>query len=285
TFAPGESSKNIRAKESRETINEADETFFVNLSNAANASITKAQGVGTIRNDDAKPSLSISDASVLEGNSGTVDAVFTVTLAGASIQPVTVTFATADGTAIAPSDYVAASGTLTFAHGESSKNIVVKVNGDTLNEADETFFVNLSNAANASITKSQGLGTIRNDDAKPSLSISDASVLEGNSGTVDAVFTVTLAGASSQPITVNFATADGTAVAPSDYVAASGTLTFAPGESSKTILVKVNGDTVNEAYAYSTLIRSNAANASITKAQGVGTIRNDDAKPSLSISD
>src|SRR5437773_616542 len=99
---------------------------------------------------------------------------------------------------------------MTFAPGESSKNIIVKVNGDTVNEADETFFVNLSNAANASITKAQGVGTIRNDDANLSLSNSYASVLEGNSGTVDAVFTVTLAGASSQPVTVTFATADGT---------------------------------------------------------------------------
>src|SRR5207253_3197586 len=135
--------------------------------------ITKAQGVGTIRNGDDKRSLGISDASVLEGNSGTVDAVFTVILAGASSQPITVTFATANGTAIAPSDYVAASGTLTFAVGESSKNIMVKVNGDTLNEPDETFFVNLSNAANASITKAQGVGTIRNDDlnAAPTVAI------------------------------------------------------------------------------------------------------------------
>src|SRR5207244_2892209 len=175
--------------------------------------------------DDPLPSLNITDASVLEGNSGTVDAVRSEERRGGSRQPITVTFATADGTAIAPSDYVAASGTLTFAPGESSKNIIVKVNGDTVNEADETFFVNLSNTANASITKAQGVGTIRNDDAKPSLSISDASVLEGNSGTVDAVFTVTLALHSTQPITVNFATANGTAIAPSDYVAASGTLT------------------------------------------------------------
>src|SRR5207249_1570109 len=163
-----------------------------------------------------------------------------------------------------------------FAPGESSKTIIVKVNGDTVNEADETFFVNLSNAANASITKAQGVGTIRNDDAKPSLSISDPSVLEGNSGTVDAVFTVTLAGASSQPITVTFATADGTAIAPSDYVAASGTLTFAHGESSKNIMVKVNGDTHTYPTRRSSDLLSNAANASITKAQGVGTIRNDD---------
>src|SRR5207247_57152 len=139
------------------TVNEADETFFVNLSNAANASITKAQGVGTIRNDDAKHRLSISDASVLEGNNGTVDAVFTVTLAGASSQPITVTFATADGTAIAPSDYVPASGTLTFAPGERSNFPTRRSSDLTVNEADETFFVNLSNAANASITKAQGV--------------------------------------------------------------------------------------------------------------------------------
>src|SRR5438477_202651 len=100
---------------------------FVNVSNAMKATLARARGVGTIQDDDAKPALTIGDVTVTEGNSGTVDAVFIVSLAGASSQPVTVNFATADGTATAPSDYLANSGTLTFAPGESSKNIVVKV--------------------------------------------------------------------------------------------------------------------------------------------------------------
>ena len=95
---------------------------------------------------------------------------------------------------------------MTFAPGETSKTITVLVKGDTLTEPDETFFVNLSNAVNATIAKPQGLGTILNNDALPSLSINDVTVTEGNSGTANAVFTVSLSEASSQAVTVNFAT-------------------------------------------------------------------------------
>jgi ribosomal protein L35AE/L33A len=284
TFAVGEISKLITVIVDGDTISELDETFFVNLSNASNAAIATAQGVGTIRNDDARPSLSIGDLAMTEGNSGTVNAVFTVSVLGASSGPITVSFATADATADAPDDYAATSGTLSFAPGETSKTILVKVNGDTLNELDEIFFVNLSNAANATITKAQGLATIRNDDTPPNLNVNDVVVIEGNSGTVNAVFTVSLLGASSQSITVNFATSDGTATDPSDYVTASGVLVFASGETSKTIFVKLNGDTLNELDETFFVNLNNAVNATIKKPQGVGTIRNDDTPPGLSIS-
>src|SRR6185503_13310521 len=101
----------------------------------------------------------------------------------------------------------------TFAPGTTSQTITVRVNGDVLNEADETYFVNLSTPTNATLADSQGLGTILNDDAMPALSISDVSVTEGNTGTSNAVFTVSLSAISGQSVTVNFATADGTAVA------------------------------------------------------------------------
>src|SRR6185369_14341809 len=105
-------------------------------------------------------------------------------------------------TAKAGGDYVAASGVLTFAPGESSKSITVLVNGDTVNEPDETFVVNLAGETNATVSKRQGIATITNDDAAPSLSIADVIVLEGNTGTKPAVFTVTLAGTSSLAVTV-----------------------------------------------------------------------------------
>src|SRR5204863_5816284 len=154
------------------------------------------------------------NVSVTEGNTGTTNAVFTVTLSAASSQTVTVDFATADGTATAGSDYVANSGTLTFNSGDITKTITVVVNGDTLNETNETFFVNLSNAVNATIADGQGLGTITNDDfTLPTISINDVSVAEGNTGTTNAVFTVTLSPASGQTVTVDFGTADGASTA------------------------------------------------------------------------
>src|SRR5207247_979403 len=138
--------------------------------------------------------LSISDVTVTEGNSGTTNAVFTVTLSATSDQVVTVDFATADGSATSPSDYLAQNGNLTFSPGDTTKTISVPVNGDTLVEPNEDFFVNLSNATNASIADSQGIGTISNDEpsTSPSLSINDASVVEGNSGNINLIFTVTL---------------------------------------------------------------------------------------------
>ena len=91
-------------------------------------------------------------------------------------------------------------------------------------ELDEIFTVTLSTAVNATLLDGQGLGTITDDDGFPSLSINDVTVTEANGGTVNAVFTVSLSNASGQPVTVDYATADGTAVAGADYTSASGTL-------------------------------------------------------------
>ena len=136
---------------------------------------------------------------------------------------------------MAPVDYLAATGTLTFAAGQTTKQVTVLVNGDLLDEANETYFLNLANAANATIADGQGLGTITNDDGPPSLSVNDVTVTEGDSGTTSATFTVTLAPASGQNVSVDYSTADGTATAPADYAATSGTLTFAPGQTTRTV--------------------------------------------------
>jgi len=108
--------------------------------------------------------LTINDVVISEGNSGTTTANFTVSLAPTSLETVTVHFATADGTATAGSDYVSATGTLTFTPGQPTQPISITVNGDTLTEPNETFFVNLSNATNALIADSQGRGTIQDND-------------------------------------------------------------------------------------------------------------------------
>lgn len=161
-----------------------------------------------------RPDISISDVTVTEGDSGTVNATFNVTLSAASAQTVTVAFATADGTATAGEDYQSSSGILTFNPGDLTKSVTVLVNGDTRDEANKTFFVNLSNATNAAILDPQGQGTITDNDPTPSLLINDLpSIPEGDTGTSTATFTVTLSAASGQTVTVNYATADGTAAA------------------------------------------------------------------------
>src|SRR5690242_9469150 len=174
------------------------------------------------------PSISVSDALVVEGNAGTTPATFTVSLSGVSSQTVTCSFATSDGTATAGSDYVATSGALSFAPGETQKQVVVLVNGDTVDEVQETFFLDISNVQNANVSSSRGTGFIVDDDG-PSISINDVSITEGNSGTKLATFTLTLSGPSVETIAIRAITADGTATAGSDYNSVNTVVVFQPG--------------------------------------------------------
>ena len=120
--------------------------------------------------------------------------------------------------------------------------MTVNGTGDTTVEPNETFAVNLSAPSGATLFDWQGVGTILNDDG-PVLRISDVSQAEGHAGTTAFPFTVTLSPASTGPVTVKYATANGTALAGSDYTATSGTLTFTPGQTSKTVTVNGLGDT------------------------------------------
>ncbi len=228
------------------------------------------------------PAVSINDITVAEGDSGISNATFTLTLSSASNQAVTVDYSTADGTATAGSDYVASAGQITFAPNQTAQTLSITINGDTVSEPLETFFVNLTGAANALIADSQGTCTIVNDDATPSLSISDATILEGNSGNVNARFTVTLLPASNDTVTVNFTTADGTAASGSDYGSQSGTLIFQPNDTSKTIFVPVNGDTIVEPDENFFVDLSGEMNAILKDDQGEGVIINDDGGPIVS---
>ncbi|MEZ6093994.1 MAG: S8 family serine peptidase [Pirellulaceae bacterium] len=280
TFTPtGPLTQTITILVNGDTDVENNETFFVNLSNATNAVVGDSQGQGTISNDDVPPpSIAINNLSIVEGNSGTTLAVFSVSLSSSSAQPITVNFATADGSASGGSDYVAASGTLTFAPGSLTQLISIVVNGDTTVENDETFFVNLSNATNATISDSQGVATIVDDDnvSLPSLSISNVSSKEGSRGTRRFRFSVSLSAASNQAVSVNYATANGTATAGSDYQATSGTLTISAGSTIGYIDVYVYGDRTVEANETFFVNLSSATNATIADNQGVGTIVNDD---------
>jgi hypothetical protein len=281
TFAPGTATQTVTVAVTGDPLNEPDEQYSVSLSAPANATLGDALGAGTIANDDALPSISVADITVLEGNTGTRNAVFALTLSAASGQTVTVAYTTANGSAAAGSDYTAAAGTATFAAGATTASVSVVVAGDTAIEADETFVMNLSSPANATIARAQATGTIQNDEGLPVLAISDASVAEGNSGTVNAVLNVTLSAASPQVVNVSYATADGTATAGTDYTAASGTLTFLPGVISQSITVAVTGDTTTESNETLTVNLTAPANATIADAQGVVTLTNDDGATGL----
>ncbi len=283
TIPAGSTSVTIPVVVNGDTTVESDETFTLNLSNiSSNATFARASATGTIRNDDLPPpGVSVSDVSKTEGNSGSSNIVFTVSLTAATSTPVTFTYATADGTATAGSDFVAASGTATIPAGSTSVTVNVGVNGDTAIENNETFTLNLSNlSSNATFVRATATGTITNDDFPPSVSVADVSKTEGNSGTSNMVFTVSLSVAQALPVTFNYTTADGTATSASDYVAASGTATIPAGSTSVTIPVVINGDTSIESNETLSLTLSNiSSNAVISRATATGTITNDDFPP------
>jgi len=221
--------------------------------------------------------LSVGDVTVTEGDAGAVNAVFTVSLSIAVGHTVSVQYVTADGTAIAGADYTAVSGTLTFPPGTVSQAVSVPVLGDVSDEDDETFTVNLSNPTGASIADGQGLGTITDDDPLPALFAGDCASREGGAGSVPCDFTVTLVPVSGRTVTVAYATADGTATAGTDYLAASGSVTFPPGVTQQLVSVSVLGDAAIEGDESFSLNLSSPTNATLGDAQGAGTILDDDA--------
>jgi uncharacterized repeat protein (TIGR01451 family) len=229
------------------------------------------------------PSLSISDTTVAEGNSGSVNATFTVTLSATSSQTVTVNYATTAGTATANADFTPVSGVLTIPAGAPSGTILVPVLGDVIDEPNETFTVTLSSPVNATLADAQGLGTITDDDAPPTITIDDTFTTEGNAGTTPATFTVSLSAASSFTVQVSYATADSSATAPADYQSASGTLSFPPGTLTQPVVVQVVGDSAIETDETFQVDLTAPVNATVGDSQGIGTISDDDAPPLSSL--
>ena len=380
-------------------VNALDKEVTVSATATNSQGITAPQAVTLTITDDDAPTLSIGDASVNEGDSGTsATLTFTVTLTPAATLPVTVDWATSDGTATAGTDYTAGSGTLTFNTGDETKTITVTVTGDDADEPNETLTVTLTNESGATLGDATGTGTITDDDDAPTvtlvltpdsivenggkstvtatldhpsseattvtvtaapvspsvagdytlstnktltiaagqttstgvvtitavnnevdaldkevtvsataandqgvtapqdatltitdddaptLSIGDASVNEGDSGTsATLTFTVTLSPAATLPVTVDWATSDGTATAGTDYTAGNGSLTFDTGDETKTITVTVTGDDADEPNETFTVTLSNAPGATITDATGTGTITDDDGPPAVTL--
>ena len=286
TFTAGQTMQTITVSVLGDVTPEADEILLVNLTNPVNATIGDNQGTGTIKNDDGLPSLSISDVTLNEGNSGATSFDFTVTLTPASAFPVTINYATADDTAISGSDYQPTSGSLTFAPGQITKTVSVFVNGDVTTEPNEDFFVNLFNPGNASVSDAQGQGNITNDDANPTITINDPSVVEGNVGNGPNMnFVITLSNPTSITLSVPFSLADGSANVGSDYQTNSGSFTVFPGAITSTVSIGINGDVSVEPDENFFMNLGATAGATIADNQGVGTIINDDglASPGISI--
>ncbi|MBZ0093975.1 MAG: retention module-containing protein [Sulfuricella sp.] len=281
TFAAGETSKTVSVPITNDLVYEGNETFAVNLSGASAATIADSQGVGTIVDNDNQPVVvSVSDETVMEGNTAT----FTVTLSNPSTQTVTVDFTTANGTAISggagvgENDYGSTSGTLTFGPGQTVATVAVTTNEDTVFEGSEQFALNIANPVNATIADSQGIGTILDNDGQPSFSVNDVTVTEGVDATI--TFTVTRTGDSALTSTVDYNVVPGTATTPSDYTAGTsplvGTLTFLAGETTQTVTLNVVNDGAIETPENFTVVLSNPVVATISDNTGIGTILDND---------
>ncbi len=234
------------------------------------------------------PEVTFSSASY-SVSEATGQAVITVSLTAAPLAPVTVHYATGDNTATAGSDYTAASGLLTILAGTTSATFTVPILDDTLDEANETLNLTLANPAGAALgSPTLATLTIDDDDDPPAVRFSSADYPAAENGG-PATITVTLSAASGLTVTVNYATSDGTAspaVAGSDYVAASGVLTFAPGQFSRTFTVDLNDDSLDEPAETVNLALSGPANAALGSPNPASlTITDDDAPPDLAISD
>ncbi len=305
TFVPDDTEQTVEVQVNGDDLAEDDETVTIALSSPVLATLDPAatEGTGTIVNDDHL-TLSIDSPSVAEGNSGTTPLEFTVTLAARSIRTVTVDYQVItdaenarSGTATfgAAADYIVAAptGTLTFAADTAAgqpQSIVLSVQGDAESEPDETVVVRLYGITGDAVFEGDsaaseifGTGTILTDDSPIFAVIPQQGFAEGDSGTSQMTFTVTISRPDAEEVTVEYAVTGGTATAGEDYRAASGTLTFAAasgggtGDTSKEVQVVVNGDREREPDETITLTLSNASsNALITQAVWTGTILSDD---------
>ena len=292
-FAPGETAKHVTVSAIGDTIDENDETFTVNLSNASNVTVAPSAGTTTltITDDDAVPTVTISDANIVEGDSGSAPMSFTVSLSAESGRAVQVRYDTHDGTAVAgaPGDYTAkTNATLTIAAGLKGGELTVNVQGDSTDEPAETFTVALSQPQNAAFAGGaatvSGTGTILDNDGPPTLSVLPATVIEGTGATTVATVTVRLLPADGNATAFHYATADGAAKAPGDYTATSLDATIPAGQTSATVQVPIVSDGADEADEdFSGAVTSAAAvdpNAGTAKV----TILDDDG-PTISVND
>jgi hypothetical protein len=288
SFAASESSKVISIGIAGDTAVEANESFSVALSNpGAGTSLGTASATGIIRNDDTLLSIAATSANKSEGQSGSTAFTFTVTrtgdLGGAASAQWAVT-----GAAVNGADFtggVLPTGTVSFAAGESSKVVSINVRGDSAVEANETFWVMLSNpGAGASLGTASAKGIIRNDDSSLSIAATSADKPEGDGGATAHTFTVTRTGDLSGTANAHWAVT-GAAVNGADFMGGelpAGTVSFAAGESSKVISVNVAGDTALESNeAFSVTLSNPGAGTSLGTASAHGVIRNDDASLSI----
>ena len=286
-FVAGETSATVFVATVDDGLDEDNETLELVLSSPAGAVIVGSTGSGVIIDNDPEPALSVSDTEAFEADGAS--AAFTLSLSEASGRDVTVTYSTADVTATAVADYTApAAGAMeTITAGSTTATVSVPLVNDDAAEDVETFRLEVTGAVNAQRDDSAGVATIIDDDGLVQILVDDpGSVYEGDGASV--VFTVRLSRADgTNPVTVAYSTADGTATAGSDYTAAtSQTLTFAATDTVKTVSVPlINDDVLEDAETFRLVLSSPSSNAELGDGQASVLILDDDGLPSLSVAD
>lgn len=292
-FAPNEFSKSLTFTVDGDPFTEADTAFLVKIMSASNgAVVVNESAIGTIRNDDSYFQTSPNVPELIEGSRGANPITLTVVRSGVVNVAETIDFKVTAGLSdsVDAGDFVGGvfpSGRIAFAVGETHKTFTINVNGDTTVEPDESFIIEFIQLVDGVSLTSRTYGTLRNDDSAAStLSIAPltADRSEGNAGGMVFSFIVTRGGNLGATTTAGFAvTVTGNSAASgSDFIAGAfptGTVTFAPGETSKTISFSVAGDTLvelDETFRV-TLSAAVGTNVSIVGTPAVGTIRNDDS--------
>lgn len=284
TFAPGEVTKSIAIGLLEDTTDEDNETVVLTLSNPVGATLGASKvHTLTITDNDAPPSVAFDFAhsSGSEASAGSVG----VTLSAISDKIVTVHYAITGGSAQQPEDYSLVKGTLTFAPGETTKSIPLAVVEDALSEADETVVVTLSAPVNAVLGANVNTTyTIVDNDAGPTVAFQTTTTTIGE-GVASVALTVTLSAASAQTVTVDYAATGGSAQAGLDYALANGTISFAPGQLSKTIVISIVHDKLDEADETIVVELSNSSHATLgVNSAHTVTVTDDDNPPTVAFS-
>ena len=268
SFAAGETSKSVTVAVTDDAVAEANETVVAAISNASTGTISTSAATASILDNDQSV-WSVASAGDVDEGAGVI--TYTVSRTGTT-GAATIEFATAGGTATAGSDYTAANQTLSFAAGETVKNITVAITNDAVAEGNETVTVAVSNASTGSIANNTATATILDND-QSIWSLASASNVDEGAGFI--TYTVSRTGATGAA-TIEFATAGGTATAGSDYTAANQTLSFAAGETSKTVMVAVADDAVAESNETVTAVISSASTGNIATGTVTATILDND---------
>ncbi|SOD74837.1 Calx-beta domain-containing protein [Jatrophihabitans sp. GAS493] len=288
TIAAGATSTTVTVPVLGNQIPTGDPFFYLNISNNSAGTLTNSYNKGVIEAAAASqqsPWLSVNTSSAILPSTGSATMNYTVTLSPASGSTATVQYATFNNSAVAGTDYTAQAGTLTFAPGETSKVISVPLIASKLPGADKSFGLTISSPTNSRIDTASAYGTIRNQNYPPVLAIGDASAYRSALGTATMTFPITLSAPSVNPVVVTYSTSNGSAVAGTDYTAASGTLTIPAGATTASVKVSIPKLAVYSAQLYFYLNISSATNALLSNNYGYGYIISNTVVPVVSVTD